>query len=147
MWHQQQHYSASVSAEIRLTLPKALEIALGMETAAKNADTLSQGIKFGGIRELRTGDVHKLHIPVKSTGTTNNCYQCGMNGHSSATCRFREAKCHNCEKTEHLKKVYQKKTQKQSTEPQGNRSIKCIVKKARRLLRNTIQAQARNPSQ
>ena len=114
-------------AETKLTLPKALEIALGMETAAKNANTFSQGIKSGGIRQLQTGDVHKLHVPIKSMGTTNNCYRCGRNGHSSATCRFREAKCHSCGKTGHLKKVCRKKTQKQSTEPQGNRSVKCIV--------------------
>ena len=59
-----------------------------METAAKNTDTFNQGIKSEGIRQLQTGDVHKLHVPVKSTSTTNNCYQCGRNGHSSATCRF-----------------------------------------------------------
>ena len=116
-------------AETKLTLPKALEIALGVETAAKNADTLSQGIKSGGIGELQTGDVHKPHVPVKRTGTTNNCYRCGRNGHSSATCRFREAKCHNCE-TGHLKNVCWKKIQKQSTEPQENLSVKCIVEES-----------------
>ena len=45
---------------------------------------------------------------------------------------------HNCGKTGHLKKICWKKTQKQSTEPQGNRSVKCIVEESEETIKEYL---------
>ena len=77
-------------SEMSLDLKKALELALGMETAAKNVREL-QGTRAAepqlqkDVRQIQREDM-------------NNCYRCGKQNHKSAQCPFRTARCHNCGK-------------------------------------------------
>ena len=85
-------------SETSLDLNKALELALGMETAAKNVREL-QGMRRGAEPQLQK-DVYKIQREVM-----NNCHRYGKQNHKSAQCPFRTARCHNCGKVGHIKKV------------------------------------------
>ena len=78
-------------AEENLTLKKAQELALGMETAAENVREL-QGTRRAAEPQLQK-DVCNVQREVMS-----NCYRCGKQNHKSAQCPFRTARCHNCGK-------------------------------------------------
>ena len=69
-----------------------MELALGLETAVKNARELqSSGREFAlmeGVNKLDSGD----------NEATKPCYRCGKTSHLPWKCTFREAKCFNCGK-------------------------------------------------
>ena len=65
-----------------LTLKKAQELALGIETAAKNVCEL-QGTRRAAEPRLQR-DVCRVQREV-----TNDCYKCGKQNHKSAQCPFR----------------------------------------------------------
>ena len=83
-----------------LTFQKAVEEAVAMETASKDAT------------ELRTVEnVHKTvktKAPVKK-GTkskqTESCKHCGKTNHSANNCYSKTKQCYNCKKTGHIKSV------------------------------------------
>ena len=84
-------------AEPKLTLDKALELALAQESAEQNAaqlqsptQTTTQVNKLGGHPNSKTND------GKKSTGT---CHRCGGK-HLQRDCPFKEAECHKCKKKE-----------------------------------------------
>ena len=92
-----------------LTYKKALELAQGLETAAKNVQEL-QTSKRGlgraafGDRDSSQGEIHKM-TTKKTDSDDTTCYRCGREGHNGAKCRFKDAKCHYCGKVGHLRKV------------------------------------------
>ena len=59
-------------AEEDLTLKKAQELALGMETAAKNLCELQGTRRAAELRLQLQGDVSRVQREV-----TNDCYRCG----------------------------------------------------------------------
>ena len=74
--------------ESDLTFTRAVEIAQGMEAAAK--DTL----QLKGSEAVVHGVVaRKQEQP---------CYRCGRSNHAPASCRFKEAVCHACGKKGHI---------------------------------------------
>ena len=79
-------------SEPRLNFKKAMELALGLETAVKNARELqSSGREFAsmeGVNKLDSGD----------SEAAKPCYRCGKTSHLAWKCPFREAKCFNCGK-------------------------------------------------
>ena len=86
-------------SETSLDLKKALELALGLETAAKNVCEL-QGTRRAAEPQLQK-DVCKIQREVM-----NNCHRCGKQNHiKSAQCPFRTARGHNCGKIGHIRKV------------------------------------------
>ena len=86
-------------SEPRLDFKKAMELALGLETAVKNARELqSSGREFApmeGVNKLDSGD----------SEAAKPCYRCGKTSHLPWKCPFREAKCFNCGKKGHVRSV------------------------------------------
>ena len=88
--------------EKELPLAKAMELAVGMKAAGRNAKSLNQGSEVA---------VHKLQTRrnvSKSQGTTRSltqsaapCYRCGRSNHHQNDCKFNEAECHFCHKKGH----------------------------------------------
>ena len=93
-------------AEARLTLKKATELALAMETAEENAETLQS---TSSRNELKQPVLRMQSNPRGGGHSVNNaggvCYRCGQKSHKAPKCPYRESKCHNCGKVGHLKKV------------------------------------------
>ena len=71
------HIQRRLLSETELDLKKALELALGMETAAKNVREL-QGTRRAAEPQMQK-DVCKVQREVM-----NNCYRCGKQNHKSA---------------------------------------------------------------
>ena len=84
-------------SEADLTLKRALELSLAMETAAESA----KGIKNQDTMEPA---VHKVEQSNKRQGR-RPCYRCGRSNHEPQHCRFREARCHRCDKVGHIATV------------------------------------------
>ena len=78
-----------------LTLSKALEIAIGMEAAAKVVTELQATSNAGATPTLK-GDVNKV---------ATNCYHCGKPDHKAAQCSNKALRCYNCGKLGHVRKV------------------------------------------
>ena len=77
-----------------LTLDKALKLAIGFETASKNAENLPHGGSQG-------------HPILKVGGKT--CFQCGGGGHESDNCSFKGKDCFFCKKVGHTARMCRKK--------------------------------------
>ena len=89
-------------SEACLTLKKAIEIFVEMETAAKFAVELRNSHS--------EAPVHKFHArrksqPRQKKQSTPECYRCDGQGHYANECRFKEVICHKCKKTGHIKKA------------------------------------------
>ena len=89
-------------SEAKLTYKKAMDLAQGLESAAKNAKELKP---LASVTPLET--VHKVTTTDKDGSVT--CHRCGEKGHKAPSCRFKNAKCHHCGKVGHLKKVCRSK--------------------------------------
>ena len=76
--------------EMELDLKKVLELALGMETAAKNFCELQAGMRCAAELQLQKG-VCKVQREI-----TNNCYRCGKQNHKPSQCPFRTTMSHKC---------------------------------------------------
>ena len=86
-----------------LTLETAIEVAQGMEAAAKKAKDM-RGTS-------RTN-------PVMSVEADRKCFRCGRGNHRESECRYRTAKCHKCGKVGHIAPVC--KAKKERPPPKGN---------------------------
>ena len=80
-------------SETDLTLTRAMELALGMETAEHNTRAFKG--TDATIKKIRGG-------PSQHSYQQRPCFRCGKSGHSPADCRFRDADCHNCGKKGHI---------------------------------------------
>ena len=94
-------------ADKALTYETAIQIAQSSETAEK------------GAKDLAGGATHKLYagkqrrpqpprLPSNAQPPSLPCYRCGA-AHAQATCRFKTASCHYCQKQGHLASVCRKK--------------------------------------
>ena len=89
-------------SEAGLTLKKAIDISVAMETAAKDTVELRNSYS--------EAPVHRLHArrkpqPPQRKLNTPKCYRCDGQGHYANECRFKEAICHKCNKKGHIKKA------------------------------------------
>ena len=87
-------------SEDRLTFARAVELAVNMETAHRDAQQLRKC-------EEVTASVHKVKEKQKwgSHIKQDGCYRCKGKNHSAAECYYKHAKCHKCDKVGHIQKA------------------------------------------
>ena len=95
-------------AEKDLTLDKAVDLALGMETATKNVKELAQAggsEAFTVKAEVNQVTTSSRRMRTQKPRFTGTCFCCGRNGHKKEDCRHKESVCHTCHMKGHLKKM------------------------------------------
>jgi hypothetical protein len=85
--------------ETELDLKKATKIAVGMETANKEAANL------GGTREIHGVDQVRKKESWTKSGEKEACYRCGDPKHRAPDCSFRDKECFLCKKKGHISRV------------------------------------------
>ena len=106
-------------SEADLSLSKASEIALAMETAAKDSQEL-QG-------KPESTEVNKLHPDKNKTEQVTQqkgpekpktpCYRCGAESHNSSEWRFKNENCRKCVKRGHIQRVCRSRREKIISNP------------------------------
>lgn len=76
-----------------LTLGRALEIAISMETAAKDAV------------ELQKKTASECTVNKMAAKRMAACFRCGKKSHSPAECWFKDKDCNSCNKKGHIQKM------------------------------------------
>ena len=107
-------------AESTLTYSKAVEMALGMEAAAKNSQMLLGHRAVEEVNRVhQTSEVHQGH--------RTRCTHCGKTNHNANRCYFKRAKCHYYEKQGHIAKICRAAPKGRLMDlPQGRSSIKTV---------------------
>ena len=117
-------------AKSDLTLQKAMEIAQGIETAARNVKELHAPSRSQDIQ------VHQVS-PSGAGGPPTRCYRCGKGNHVSSQCPFIKARCHNCGKIGHIRKACRSQARKAGARDSKSRPNKPV---------KTVQADPSSPS-
>ena len=103
-----EHTQRRLLSEPTLTFKKALEVAQGLEMAAKNARTLQPKAGLGTATSSESAEQSVFNVnPPLEGGQVVSCYRCGRNNHTATKCRIKEAKCHGCGKVGHIIKMCQ----------------------------------------
>ena len=115
-------------AEPGLTLDKAVEIAIAMEAADRNARDL-QKAQIPAVNAVRPPAKKHFKAPPKSAGDRPTsrtrvveCYRCG-GPHLATECQYKDSECHLCKKKGHLARVCRSKKAESGRPPQ-NRQMK-----------------------
>ena len=93
-------------AEPKLKFSKAVDIAVAMETATRDATEI-----YSELREGKPLGLDKLTLSRPSNRPDNSppssvvCYRCGANTHVATECRFKKEVCHKCGKRGHIQRV------------------------------------------
>ena len=83
-----------------LTLDMAYDIAVSMETVAKDAIQLQT-------KNMGECSVNKFHTKPKHR--TQSRFRCGKNSHDPTECWFKDKECRQCNKTGHIQKMCKSK--------------------------------------
>ena len=116
------HIQQRLLAELNLTLEKAVEISLAMESADCNAKDL-QKAPLPAVNAI--SPMVKLRAPssVMPRMRVAECYRCG--GPSFATeCLHKDSECKNCKKKEHLACVCCSKKAETNRPPQKHKKTR-----------------------
>ena len=109
------HIQQKLLSEADLSYEKALEVAVAMETASRDAVELQT--KHGNTASVAVDKVHvqprkafrqnskpkQEKQDFQSVKSGNKCWRCTRPGHGPQECRFKEEKCHKCGRTGHIK--------------------------------------------
>ena len=92
-------------AESKLKFSKAVDIAVAMETATRDATEI-----HSEFRQEKPLGLDKLTLNRPSNRMDNIpppsvCYRCGANAHVASECRFKKEVCHKCGKRGHIQRV------------------------------------------
>ena len=85
-----------------LTLDKAIEIALVMESADRNAKDLQKPLAVHVLKNQSPS-----RVPGQSS-RTDECYRCG-GAHLATDCHFKDSECRWCKKKGHIARVCRRK--------------------------------------
>jgi hypothetical protein len=100
-----EHTQKKLLAVADLTFVKAIEIAVAVETANKNATEL----RGKSNPESSVHKVQRHHRPTSSVKTGKQkifvCYRCNGMNHRPDNCKFIDVICHNCNKRGHIRKA------------------------------------------
>ena len=81
--------------EAALTFKRAMEIAVSMETVARETHQLSRAMK--------------VHAISMNSQHRNKCVRCGKINHKEVDCYYKDQKCHSCGRTGHISKMCRNK--------------------------------------
>jgi hypothetical protein len=100
-----EHTQKKLLAVADLTFVKAIEIAVAVETANKDAIEL----RGKSNPESSVNKVQRHHRPTSSVKTGKQklfvCYRCNGMNHRPDNCKFKDVICHNCNKRGHIRKA------------------------------------------
>nr|XP_055076811.1 uncharacterized protein K02A2.6-like [Misgurnus anguillicaudatus] len=85
--------------EADLTFKRAVEIAVAMETAARDAMELRSGVK------MSVNKVSTVYKPKQTMQRVERCYRCDRGGHKANQCRFKTETCRKCNKIGHIQRA------------------------------------------
>ena len=114
-------------AKADLTLEKAVELAQGMEAAAKRTKELKSSQRGATIHAVEKTAVAGAQAKSPPLG---RCGHCGRGNHNKWECKFREATCHRCGKTGHIAPVCRSKPDKatsRATDKAASKSAKWVT--------------------
>uniref|UniRef100_A0AAQ4P6G0 CCHC-type domain-containing protein n=1 Tax=Gasterosteus aculeatus aculeatus TaxID=481459 RepID=A0AAQ4P6G0_GASAC len=110
-------------SEDRLTFARAVELAVNIETAHRDA------------QQLRKGDdvtaLHKIKERRRSLSEQEGCYRCKGKGHSASDCYYKDVKWHKCGNVGHIQKAC--RTGGQTRERQEKKGKRNSVRKKKKM--------------
>ena len=102
--------------ESKLKFSKAVDMAVAMETATRDATEIHNELRGGkplGLDKLTLS--RPSNRPDNSSRSSVVCYRCGANTHVATECRFKKEVCHKYGKRGHIQRVC--RTQQGSSRP------------------------------
>ena len=97
-------------SEAKLKYSKAVEIAVAMETAIRDASELQSELNPNPVPHVDKLTEHNKPTPAKPA-TNPPCYRCGGNTHMTHNCFYKDQICHHCGKQGHIQQVCRSKQQ------------------------------------
>lgn len=107
-----------------LTLQKALELAIAMETASKDAMQLQKKVST---------EAHSVNKFTAKSAKANACFRCGKGSHDQADCWFRDKNCMKCNRKGHIQRMCKTKGNEEKQKTKRNEEKHRSWKKDKRV--------------